>query len=132
MKFTYQIGERVCSRSEPNKAGAVEELLDDDGDELRVNWDDIGSRWCEARDIMPDTDEARQQLVDLHKQVQAKVDEATSALEVAFKAWQEAASLIAGHDGAEAYYLRHNKEVDLSKFEGVIEQNGWSTSSLYC
>lgn len=132
MNFTYKVGDQVCSRTETDKIGVVEELLDDVGDELRVNWNDIGSRWTEARDILPDTDEARQQLADTYKQVQAKVDEATSALDMAFKAFREAASLIAGHDDAEPYYLRHNKDIDLSKFEEVVERNGWSTSSLYC
>lgn len=133
MKFTYKIGDRVCHRDELDKAGTIESFYDDEeGDELRVNWDDIGSRWCETRDIIPDTDEARQQLADLYKQVQSKVDEATSTLDAAFKAFREAASLISGRDDAEPYYLRHNKDIDLSKFEEVVEQNGWSTSSLYC
>jgi hypothetical protein len=134
MKFTYKVGDPVCYRKETDKKGTVEELFDEEGDEFRVNWNDIGSRWCEARDILPDTPEALQQLADNNKNTQSKIDEATNLLEQAFKAWFEAVSLQtgseAGHD--DAYYLKQNPDLDVSEFERVVDINGWSTSSLYC
>lgn len=132
MNFTYEVGMRVRSRDE-GELGTVTEVIDDS--ELRVHWDDYDhARWCETRDITPYTPEAIAWLEELNKKTQAKIDEAASLLEQAFKAWFEAAALQAGREvgNGEAYYLRGNPDLDLSKFEGVVEANGWSTSSLYC
>ncbi len=132
MKFQYEVDMRVCSRDQKNFYGTVVEV---DGDDVRVKWDKYDSAsWCEPSEVMPDTPEAHAYMTGLTKQVQAKVDEATASLEQAFKAWVEAASLQAGREvgASEAYYLRGNKDLDLSKFEGLCESNGWSTSSLYC
>lgn len=133
MKFQYEVGMRVRNRENHKEKGTVTEA--DDDYEIRVHWDgDHGPRWEETRLLMPDSEEAIQQLAESTKQVQSKVDEATSHLEKAFKAWLEAAALEAGHEvgNAEAYVLNNNPDLDLSKFEGVIRDNGWSTSSLYC
>lgn len=130
MKFTYEVGMRVCVRNQKDFKGTVLEIVNGD---IKVFCDKYdSSSWCEPSEIMPDTPEAHEYMAQLTAKVQVKVDEATSALEVAFKAWQEAASLQADREGAEPYHLRSNKDLDLSKFEGVVESNGWSTSSLYC
>lgn len=135
MKFVYEVGMRIRGRDRKEEKGEVTEVESDD--EVRVLWDydkGQGPRWCETRDIIPDSPEAEQLLAENTKQVQAKIDEATTLLEQAFKAWFEAVSLQAGREvgNSEAYYLRGNPDLDLSKFEGVVESNGWSTSSLYC
>ena len=133
MLFQYETDMRVQSRSDPSRKGLITEV--ESRTEVRVLWDGKeGSSWCEAEGIIPDSPEARQLLAETTKQIQAKVDEATNLLEQAFKAWFEAAGLQAGRevDNGEAYYLRGNTDLDLSKFEGVVESNGWSTSSLYC
>lgn len=135
MKFTYEVGMRIRVRNRKEEKGEIAEVEDDN--EVRVLWDydkGQGPRWCETRDIIPDTTEAEQQLAEMTKQIQAKVDEAATLLEQAFKAWFEAAALEAGRevDSSDAYYLRGNPDLDLSKFEEVVERNGWSTSSLYC
>lgn len=134
MKYTYEIGMRVCQRDQKDFRGTVIEVEDD---EPKIKWDKYkseGGSWCEPSEVMPDTPEAHAQMAELTKKVQAKVDEATASLEAAFKAWFEAAALQAGRDVGhdDAYYLRSNKDLDLSKFEGVVASNGWSTSSLYC
>lgn len=132
MKFVYEVDMRVCERAQKNFKGTVLEVA---GDDVKVHWDHYGNgSWCEPSEIMPDTSEAHTYMDNLTKLVQAKVNEATASLEQAFKAWAEAASLQAGREvsASEAYYLRSNKDLDLSKFEGVCESNGWSTSSLYC
>jgi hypothetical protein len=135
MKFHYEAGMRIRNRAKQEEKGTVTEDGDTYEQEVRVMWDgDKGPRWEETRFIMPDDDAAIQQLADASKQVQSKIDEATSHLEKAFKAWQEAASLEAGREcgNAEAYVLNDNPDLDLTKFEEVIRDNGWSTSSLYC
>lgn len=133
MKFTYEVGMRIRARNEDDVTGEVVEIIADD--EVRVRWDYDGHvSWAEVREIMPDTPEAHAQMAELTKQVQTKVDEATTLLDQAFKTWFEAAALQAGRevDSSDAYYLRGNPDLDLSKFEEVVERNGWSTSSLYC
>ena len=132
MKFQFALHMKVCARSNKDHKGVVVEM---DGDLPRIQWNHYSQPfWDEDNDAMPDTPEAHAQVAQLTAQVQSKVDEATGLLEQAFKAWQEAASLQAGREtgSSEAYYLRGNPDLDLSKFEGICESNGWSTSSLYC
>lgn len=138
--FTYESGMRVRARDNDEKGEIVD--VTEDGDEMRVHWDgDDTIRWCEARHIIPDTPEAAQQLANLNRKIQANIDEATSLLEQAFKKWRLANAMeMEGTDSPGpddgyfegAYALRGNEELDLSKFEEVVERNGWSTSSLYC
>ena len=142
--FNYKAGMRVRSREDKDEKGIVDKIDEDtlqDG-AIYVQWDDVDSpRWTELRDIMPDTPEAEQQLADFNQKIQSNIDEATSLLEQAFKKWRKANSMEVegvenpGDDGSYfegAYHLRGNPDLDLSKFEGVVERNGWSTSSLYC
>ena len=64
--------------------------------------------------------------------VQAKIDEATHSLEAAFAALREANRLETGYAGNECYSLRQNKLLNMTAFEEVVFDNGWSTSSIYC
>lgn len=136
--FKYEVDMRVCGREERDGKGTIVYVEGPDGyQEVKVIWDgfeDEGPRWAETMEIMPDTPEAALALEEQDKKTQAKIDEATSLLDQAFKAWFEAAGLQAGRDvgNSEAYFLRGNPNLDLSKFEKVVEENGWSTSSLYC
>lgn len=137
--FTYEPGMRVCWRQHRSDKGNIVDI--DDG-EMRVQWDgDDDIRWCDEVDIMPDTPEAAQHLDDLNALIQTNIDEATSLLEQAFKKWRLANAMASegtdhpSDDGSYfegAYALRANDDLDLSKFEKVVERNGWSTSSLYC
>lgn len=141
MKFSYEVGMRVRTR-DGDEHGTISEVADQS--EVRVIWDDSKdgrARWCETREIIPDTPEALQALTDLNRKIQANIDEATSLLEQAFKKWRLANAMeMEGTDtpGPDdnyfegAYALRSNEDLDLSKFEEVVERNGWSTSSLYC
>lgn len=141
MIFTYEVGMRVRTREE-DEHGTIAEVAA--YDEVSVIWDgseDQGAQWCEARDIIPDTPEALQKLTELNKKIQANIDEATTLLEQAFKKWRLANAMeMEGTDSPGddrnyyegAYALRSNSDLDLSKFEEVVENNGWSTSSLYC
>ena len=138
MNFTYEVGMVVCDLAHKDFKGTVTEV-DDIDNRVRVQWlgyknTDPHGNWYELNEIMPDTPEAHQQLTELTKQVQAKIDEATHSLEAAFKAWFEAAALQSGYDmgNDSVYYLMANKDLDLSKFEEVVSKNGWDTSSLYC
>lgn len=64
------------------------------------------------------------------EQIQAKIREAETAFETAFKAWQEVQDL-ASKD-SDLYVLRSSGLIDLSKLEDIINTGGWSTSSMYC
>ncbi len=142
MKFKYEVGMRICLIERKDRGGVVTR---EDEDGLWFQWDkEVGTNeehWLEdyEHEIMPDTPEAREQWAEMTKKIQAKIDEAASLLEQAFKAWRQANAMQwygeedTGDDGFEgAYALRMNNDLDLSKFEKVVEENGWSTSSLYC
>jgi hypothetical protein len=136
--FKYESGNRIRNR-EGSDTG---EVVDVDGDEVRVHWDSNDTiSWCESRHILPDTPEAEQRLADFNALIQTNIDEATSLLDQAFKKWRLANAMESegtdtpGSDSEYfegAYALRSNEDLDLSKFEEVVERNGWSTSSLYC
>ena len=138
--FTYESGMRIRNREGSDTGEIVD--VDEGSEEMRVHWDSNDTiSWTEARFIMPDTPEAAQLLVELNRKIQANIDEATSLLEQAFKKWRLANAMeMEGTDSPGpddgyfegAYALRSNEELDLSKFEEVVESNGWSTSSLYC
>jgi len=138
--FTYESGMRIRNREGSDTGEIVD--VDRGAEEMRVHWDSNDTiSWTEARFIMPDTPEAAQQLAELNRKIQANIDEATSLLEQAFKKWRLANAMeMEGVDNPGpdsgyfegAYALRNNEELDLSKFEEVVESNGWSTSSLYC
>lgn len=134
MKFVYEVGMPIISLEHKTDRGVVTRV-DEDGAWFR--WDDDEpdeEHWCDDWNIMPDTQEAHDQHDELTRQVQLKIDVATSLLEQAFAAWQEAVSLQAGYEAgtSEAYHLHSNPDLKLSKFEGVVRANGWETSSLYC
>jgi hypothetical protein len=133
MNFTYEVGMPVCLRGNKGFKGVVTEV---DGEyDVKVSWDDddkVGE-WSEVSEMMPDTPEVHAQLEEMAKKAQAKVDEAASLLESAFKAWREAQTIYTGYDGqGSAYQMRQDGLVILSKFEGIINREGWSTSSIYC
>lgn len=144
MLFNYTVGMQVRLREDEDEKGVVYKLDPDAPEEgaIYVQWDDMdGPRWTELHDIMPDTPEATRQLADFNQKIQANIDEATSLLEQAFQKWRKANAMQAEgienpvYDGPYfegAYHLRGNPDLDLSKFERVVERNGWSTSSLYC
>lgn len=136
MKFTYEVGMRVRTRED---AGVTGEVIDVEDDEVKVLWDyDKSSNWTEARFLLPDVVGVEHLLAEDNKKIQAKINEAASLLEQAFKAWRLANAMQQGYEEDKdeyfegAYALRENEDLDLSVFEKVVERNGWSTSSLYC
>jgi hypothetical protein len=142
MKFNYELGMPICLIEHQNRKGTI---IRNGKDGLWFQWDkEAGTKeehWLKdyEHEIMPDTPEAHAQYAETTKKIQAKVDEATTLLEQAFKAWHQAHAIQMGMSEGEesqayerAYGFRSNPGLDLSKFEGVVEANGWSTSSLYC
>lgn len=126
MKFEYKIGDKVCRRSNRERKGVVTQA--DDEYEIKVHWSDMQNPlWAETVSLMPDTDEALAQITEYAKEVQSKIDSATSSLEAAFKAWQEAKNMYASEQ-----MIMQDSFVDTKGFEGIINQFGWDTSSLYC
>ena len=129
MLIKYEVGMRVRDRWDRKYLGEVTEVVDED--EIHVKWDH-GSRVqrhdpSEIAPYDPEGDKTRT------AQTQAKIDEATHSLEAAFKALREANALELGSDDYDgAYALKGNDDLDLSKLEEAIENNGWSTSSIYC
>lgn len=64
-------------------------------------------------------------------QVQAKLDLAKSNFEQAFLAFQEAQE-IARKYGSSVSEMSYYKIASLKDLEGVLETNGWNSSSLMC
>jgi len=138
--FNYEEGMRVRLREKGKSSkdkGTVTEV--DSREEVKVQWDGREeSVWEETRFLMPDEPEAEAKLKENSRKVQEKINAAAASLEEAFKNWREAIALENGWDnpseyGVEgAWSLRNNPDLDLSKFEEAVEDNGWSTSSIYC
>lgn len=63
-------------------------------------------------------------------ELQAKVDKAKAAFEVAFEALREIQN--ADTDGVGHYTLSEMALLDTSELEKVIDDSGWSSSSLWC
>lgn len=125
----YKAGMRVRDRYDRQYLGEVVEVVD--VDEVHVKWDQEPEKIqrhdpYEISPFDPEGDKVAAQ------KAQVKVDEATNLLEAAFKAWREAQEIIVGHSEVGAATELEPAGVDISKFEGVIENIGWSTSSLYC
>lgn len=132
MKPEYQVGTRVRDRYDRDYLGTVVEVVDED--EIHVKWDGEPEEISrlDPYEIAPyDPEEDKRRAI----RAQNKVNEATSALETAFRLWQEAQEEYSGdaeHGTEYAYDMKRDPNMDLSKFEEVVEANGWSTSSLYC
>lgn len=130
-KFEYKAGMRVRDRYDRDYLGEVIEVVEED--EIHIRWDTEPDRIqrhapCEIRPYDPGTDKV------IAQQTQAKIDEAATLLEAAFKAWRNAQEIYTGSDvdeGTASEFL-HDPSISVAKFEEVIENNGWSTSSLYC
>ena len=125
----YKVGMRVRDRYDRQYLGEVVEVVGDDL--ILVRWDNEPQEFgrhdpYEISPFDPQGDKIAAQ------KAQIKVDEACDHLEEAFKAWQEAQEIIVGHSDEGAATELEPAGVDVSKFEGIVERVGWSTSSLYC
>lgn len=125
----YKVGDKVRYFNNRTDLGTVVEVVDDD--EIHVKWDsdsEIGLHDPhEIAPYDPEGDALRAQ------RAQEKIDEATHSLEAAFKAWAGAQNEYADREGQDvAYSMKQDELIDLKDFEGVLNVNGWSTSSLYC
>lgn len=67
----------------------------------------------------------------LSNNVQSKIDEAKNALEKAFQLLEEA-KVVAEHEDTTLREMQSKKILDLSKLESIMDNYGWSSSSLYC
>jgi hypothetical protein len=66
--------------------------------------------------------------------IQAKIDEAKNAFEKAFLVLEEVKAFRHDEHGTDfsVYSLEDEGLVSMKELERVIENNGWSSSSLYC
>lgn len=122
--MNYTVGQRVRDRYDRNFLGRITKI--EDVDDIYVQWDQGSHSLCDSSDLRPVDVEADKAKA---ARVQAKINEAAQSLEAAFKAWKQAAE---EYDVGEAYGMKHDPLLDLSEFEGILQRNGWSTSSLYC
>jgi|SRR6185369_14436889 len=99
------------------------------GDEVEVQWDDgkCSNDTYNVSDVTLADPVADKKLGE---EVQAKVDEATNAFEKAFEALREAQNL-AQKDSSIGALVEDNL-VSIRKLESTIDENGWSSSSLWC
>ena len=124
------------------------------GDKVRFNYDDTIGEVLEVRDDNVETgtkylikwegsrcapDWEHEELLTLYDPevdarlgaaVQVKIDEATSALEKAYKAYAAAKELT--YQQSSMSYLIDKSLINLDKFGAVAANFGWTSSSLYC
>lgn len=120
-KFPIKTVVRV--NGNPTEIGEVVEVIDEY--QVRVKWNFGETLDTDSDELIIFDPEADQAAL---KFAQAKIDEAASAFENAFKAYQESRNLL----DEDFYYYQRRKMLDLSKLDKVIEVHGWSSSSLYC
>jgi hypothetical protein len=91
---------------------------------VEVNWDEDKENY----DVAPNELVLLDEMADRIKaaEVQDKIDMATNALELAFKAWAEA---IEEYDGSK-YALKNNPLLDVSKCQLPPAQGWWLVSSF--
>ncbi len=127
MKLSHFIaGAQVRDLYDRSHQGQVLTPTDTDG-MVEVRWDDGTISTVDGDELRVVDPAAEAKMV---QDVQAKLDEATSAFESAFKAFQDAKDLVVDDSGL--YDLQDESLIDLSKLEDTINKNGWSVSSLYC
>ena len=128
-KYTYTVGQRVRDRHDRTFHGEVMEVADED-DLIVIRWegssDSVNIDVYDVEPVDPEADKARA------VRAQAFVNEAVRSLEASFEAWQSAIKEYGGDSNNDAYLMKQDDLVDLTKFEDVLEFNGWRTSSLYC
>jgi hypothetical protein len=120
------IGTRVRMDTDWAYTATTTGQVGDDG-KVTVKWDRATSypKNMDADDLrIFDEDEVKK----LNTKIQIKIDEATSAFEKAFQAFQEATDLSQGN----LMSYEEANLVDMEKLEDVMEEHGWNTSSLYC
>lgn len=126
MKHDWQEGFRIAKRKQREIKGTITKVHF--WSEVEVLWDNGQSGWMETELLIPDIPGIDEAEANSAKEVQNKINEAASKLDEAFKLWTEAAEM----NGGETYSLKYNPLLSTKVFEDVIEENGWSTSSLYC
>lgn len=135
MRFKYENGMRVKLRDDRDHKGIITDAEDDY--EVMVQWDNKEQysepTYEETRFLMPDDPAVEQAMQDAAKQIQAKIDKATHSLEACFAALREAHKMETGDECNDGFHrFRENPLLDMSKLEDIIQDNGWSVSSIYC
>lgn len=119
-----KVGMRVCLEGCRGEHGTVKALPE--GDKVRVKWSYGSSNLIELDEIEAIDEEADKKKAAA---MQAKINEATSAFEKAFEALHAIQDEV---QRGNLHTFEEEKLIDMSKLHGVIDANGWSSSSLYC
>lgn len=129
----YKVGDKVRDFYDRSSIGEVTEIVDENGDryDVSITWDrDYDVSIVSPSEVVPYDPEGDKLTA---ARAQEKIDEATHSLEAAFKAWAAAQNEYADREGQDvAYSMKQDELIDLKDFEGILNQNGWSTSSLFC
>lgn len=126
----FKVGTEVTDRYDRFYKGTVTEVVSDE--EIVVKWQSGDEDHYEPEELHicdPEGDRLKA------KQIQPKIDQAAEALEHAFKLWQEAQDAYSKAFDGDAYGMRNDDLVDMSRFHEAFEHTGWSTSggrNLYC
>ena len=122
----FTIGMRVRLREDRDCKG---EVISACKHTVEVKWDRKGIREEELSDVMedsPEVDRARA------AKVQPLIDLAAKTLEEAFQLWRSAKQTYTDEGGGYDNYMAEDNDIDIKKFAGALEANGWSSSSLFC
>jgi hypothetical protein len=120
------IGTRVRSTDDWDDLGTTTAFPVDD--EVEVKWEDDEICMVNFFDLRLVDDEADQQL---YTTLQTKIDQAKSAFELAFEAWAQVKDMTEDA-GVYLNQLKYAKLINVDDLFAVVDNNGWSSSSLQC
>jgi hypothetical protein len=124
--MTFKIGDQVRVEGDP-MTGEVLEVRDDNvsiGVQYLIKWDRYGASDWEHESYLVLVDAEAD--AKLAKELQSKIDQAQSALELAYQAYSTVKGCRSFH------YLVGQDLINMDKFRNAAENFGWSSSSLHC
>ena len=130
----FEVGMRVCFKP-TMESGVITSFYGTNTDVVKIKFDGKNKEdenVYDFFDLIPDTEEDRNIVFNKVKTAQKKIDEASESLNKAFSLWKEAQEELSDGRSYVSTHILREYDLDISKFESVLEEYGWSSSSLYC
>ena len=120
------VGAKVYHTGSMNDVGVITNVIDDET--VEVNWDPENKKSVSKKYDIEDLHIYDPEAV---AQIQSMVDEAKDAFQLAFDKLAAAAKIAGGYE-SEVMCIKYTDGVNVKDLETVIQNNGWSSSSLWC